>query len=346
MSDDLISFGRLITSPADTLEKVPITRVLKALKEPKPDIASRVRTLRVIYNLDKKRYGEIKRQLPYVVCGIFNPPYRRVENFAYTEYFIVDIDHLASKNLDLMRVRQNIETDPRVVLTFASPSQDGLKVFFRLKERCRDSGIYSIFYRAFVQKFSEMYQLQQVVDGKTSDVSRACFISIDPEAFYNETPVPVDIADYIDLNNTQSLFERDDELKNAAKEALPQRKGPKPAIEKDPDADIISQIRETLGLKQREQRKAPAYVPAQLNDIIGEIKGYVERTGIIVHQIIDIQYGKKMRMKMGLSEAEVNVFYGKKGYSVVVSPRTGTSPKLNELCADIINGFFAEREIL
>ncbi len=346
MNDHLISYGKIITNPSDPLEKVSIERLLKGLRTPKPDIEAKVRNLRIIYSIDKKRYNEVKRQLPYVVCGIFNPPFRKVENFAYTEYFIVDIDHIASKGLNLMNVRQNIETDPRVLITFVSPSQDGIKVLFRLKERCCDSGIYSLFYRAFVQKFSEMYQLQQVIDARTSDVSRACFISVDPDAHYNETAVPVDIADYIDLNDTHTLFDRDDELKEAAKQAQPPRVGPKPASEKDPDADIISQIRETLGIKPRERRKAPVHVPDQLNDIIGEIKAYVERTGIVVTQIIDIQYGKKIRMKMGLSEAEINVFYGKKGYSVVITPRSGTNPTLNALCADIINGFFAEREIL
>ena len=176
MNDHLISFGKIITNPSDPLEKVSIERLLKGLRTPKPDIEAKVRNLRIIYSIDKKRYNEVKRQLPYVVCGIFNPPFRKVENFAYTEYFIVDIDHIASKGLNLMNVRQNIETDPRVLITFVSPSQDGIKVLFRLKERCCDSGIYSLFYRAFVQKFSEMYQLQQVIDARTSDVSRACFI--------------------------------------------------------------------------------------------------------------------------------------------------------------------------
>ena len=46
--------------------------------------------------------------------------------------------------------------------------------------------LYSLFYKKFVKSFSEQYDLQQVVDAKTSDVSRACFLSHDKDAFYNE----------------------------------------------------------------------------------------------------------------------------------------------------------------
>lgn len=346
MNNHIVSYGRSITSSADRLDKVSLERVYKALIAPKPDIASRVRNLRIAYSVDKKRYAELKKQLPYIVCAVFNPSFRKVENFAYTEYFIVDIDHLCSKGINLMNLRQNIETDPRVLLTFASPSEDGLKVFFRLKERCHDSGIYTLFYKMFVAKFSAMYQIDQVVDTRTSDVSRACFISVDPQAYYNADAVAVDINDFLDQDNPQSLFDAKSHFDRVEKEERKLNRAPKPDSEKDPDADIIASIRERLGLKTRPVRKTPAFVPAQLNDIIGEIKNHVEQTGITVTEVIDIQYGKKIRMKMGLNLSEVNVFYGRRGYSVVISPRSGTSASLNELCADVINGFFAEREIL
>ena len=38
-----------------------------------------------------------------------------------------------------------------------------------------------------------------------------------------------------------------------------------------------------------------------------------------------------------LKQAETNIFYGKKGYSVVQSPRNGTDNRLNELVAQIIS---------
>ena len=346
MNSQFVSFGRSITSPADKLEKVNIEQIYKALRSPKTDTMAIIRNLRTIYSVDKRSYNEVKRRLPYIVCAMFNPSFRNTENFAYTEFFIVDIDHIGEKGLKLMNVRENIETDPRVMLTFMSPSQDGLKVLFKLKERCHDPGIYSLFYKAFVRDFSEMYQLGQVVDARTSDVTRACFVSYDEKAFFNPEPQSVDINDYVDLTNPQSLFDQKKRQDEEAKAAQPQRQGLKPDSEKDPDDDIIQQIRERFGFKPRTANKPLAYVPEQLNDIIGEIKAYVESHGIIVEDIVNIQYGKQIHMSLGINLAEVNLFYGRRGYSVVVSPRSGTNMNLNQLCADIINGFFAEMEML
>ncbi len=73
-----------------------------------------------------------------------------------------------------------------------------------------------------------------------------------------------------------------------------------------------------------------------------DLHKYVEDTGIIITEIININYGKKIRMKMGNSVSEINVFYGKHGFSVVLSPRSGTSEKLNDVCAELLKSFFKQ----
>lgn len=145
----MISTGANITNRADSLRKVTVKYLHDSLRNPRPVISSAIRQLRVAREIDGKQYGLLKRRLPYIVCGMFNPPYRRTENFAYTEYFIMDIDHLSDKGLSVSELRRRIEKDERVVLSFLSPGEDGLKVFFKLKERCYDSGLYSVFYKAF-----------------------------------------------------------------------------------------------------------------------------------------------------------------------------------------------------
>ena len=131
----MLSVGTNITSQADALKKVQVEYLYRSLRNPKPEINAKINQLRIIRNIDSKKYSLLKRQLPYVVCGMFNPPYRRTENFAYTEYFMVDIDHLYEKGLDPMAVRSRLQTDNRVMMCFLSPGEDGLKVLFRLKER-------------------------------------------------------------------------------------------------------------------------------------------------------------------------------------------------------------------
>ena len=82
-----------------------------------------------------------------------------------------------------------------------------------------------------------------------------------------------------------------------------------------------------------------AYVPDQLNEIIAELKLFIEETGLQVTEIINIQYAKKIRARLGQKESEVNLFYGKRGFSIVISPRLGTNEELNELLADLVKTF-------
>lgn len=335
----MLLFGTNIQSAADELKKVQEEYLYNSLRNPKPTIAATIQQLRIVYSMDAKAYAQLKRRLPYFVCGQFNPPFRRKENFAYTESFILDFDHLSSKQLSMKTIRDNIVKDEQVMMCFTSPSEDGLKVMFRLKERCYDAGLYSIFYKAFAATFAMRHNLTQVTDSKTSDVARACFISIDPNAYFNPNSISVDIKAYLDESNPDSLFnikheqdEHDKVIKKSDDEQVP--------LPKDPDEDILTRIRQQLNPKaQLPVEQHPAYVPERLNEIIAELKLFIEETGLQVTEIINIQYAKKIRARLGQKEAEVNLFYGKRGFSVVISPRLGTNEELNELLADLIKAF-------
>lgn len=338
----MLQVGSNIRSSADALKKVTVDYLYHSLRNPKPEISAKIRQLRIVRRLDVKQYAELKRALPYVVCGMFNPPFRRTENFAYTEYFMVDIDHLSEKGLAMAEIRKRIERDNRVVLSFLSPGEDGLKVLFRLKERCYDAGIYSLFYKAFVRQFSMEYQLEQVVDARTCDVCRACFISVDSDAYHAPGAVAIDLHAYLDVSDATALMD----MKSAfAKEEKAQacQKQEEKAVTPDPDAEALARIKELLHPKTKKTvEKVPVYVPERLNEVMSDLKTYIENTGVVVYEIVNIQYGKKLRMKMGLRLAEINLFYGKHGFSVVQSPRCGTSSELNKLMVDLINAFLYE----
>lgn len=336
----MLLVGTNIRSSADALKKVTLDYLYHSLRNPKAEISAKIRQLRIICRLDVKQYSELKRTLPYLVCGIFNPPFRRTENFSYIEYFIVDIDHLSEKGLSPAEVRKHIEQDNRVVLSFLSPSEDGLKVLFRLKERCYDAGIYSLFYKAFVRQFSREYELEQVVDVRTCDVCRACFISIDQDAYYSLDAVAVDLNAYLDTSDATRLQDMRLAFVKEEKEQTVQKKAEVKDV--DPDAEALEKIKELLHPKMRKQaEKLPVYVPERLNEVMVDLKAYIENTGVVVYEIVNIQYGKKLKMKMGLRQAEINLFYGKHGFSVVQSPRCGTSSELNQLMADLINAFLS-----
>lgn len=318
--------------------KVPVKNVFDAIRNPKPHIQSLVSQLRVVQQLNPTLYRQLKTRLPYVVCAMFNPQVRRSENFAFTQYFIVDIDHVSSRNIVLADLRRQINSDPRTALCFMSPGGDGLKVMMKLSERCYDAGLYKTFYKAFVMNYSIQYKLQQVVDTRTCDVARACFISTDADAYYNPEPETIDIKAYIDPNlNPLAAFDVKHDVDKAAKEG---DKLLKKEHDPEPQPDIIQQIKQTLDprIKAKSQRP-PAYVPQQLNDAMPLLLKYIEEKHIATNEVISIQYGKKLRCSIALKKAEVNIFYGKRGFSVVQSPRTGTDAEANELLAEVVNSF-------
>lgn len=334
----MIMLGTNIQSVDDSLTKMEETELYQSIVQPEAHVAAKIRQLRVAYQIAPKQYAEQKRTLPYVVCGIFNPPFRKTENFGYIENFIIDIDHLSSKGLSISQLKARLQSDDRILLAFSSPSEDGLKVMFRLRERCYDAGLFSVFYKEFLRQFSEQYQLEQVADKRTSDVTRACFLSSDSEAYFNEHCTQVDINMYVQSSDPLAMFDLMAKQKKEEKEKTSVSQ--QLTAHSELDKEILEKIKQCLNPKSKLVRNKPeAFVPEQLNLIIGDLVAYIEDTGLSVAEVIDIQYGKKLRISMGLKQAEINVFFGKKGFSVVQSPKSGTNTELNELTAQLILSF-------
>ena len=333
----MIMYGANIQSADCALTKMEEEDLYHVITFPDTPLATKIRQLRVAYQVAPKQYSELKRTLPYVVCGIFNPPYRRTENFGYIQSFIIDIDHLSSKGLSARSLKARLKTDTRVLLAFTSPSEDGLKVMFRLRERCYDAALFSMFYREFLHRFSVQYQLEQVADKRTSDVTRACFLSVDKDALFNAGCEPVVLEDFVQTTDPQAMFDQLSEQRKEECKMQAEQKEPSPH---DPDKEIMERIKACLNPDAKYLKKRnDVFVPEQLNSIMDNLVSFIEDTGLVVSEIIDIQYGKKVRINMGQKQAEVNVFYGRRGFSVVKSPRSGTSAELNELTAQLIQTY-------
>lgn len=338
----MISAGRNVKSSSEALVKVPVRHLYDALRNPRQEVMALLGQLRVARSINPKLYPELKTQLPYFVCAMFNPPYRKTENFAYTEYFVVDIDHISEKGIVLSTLRERIESDCRTLLCFKSPGGDGLKVMFRLSERCYDAGLYKVFYKLFLAKFSRQYDLQQVVDSHTCDVARACFMSNDKEAYYNPDAEAVCIADYINPDmNVQEAFDLKHEAeKEAQKGDLAEKER---EYNKEPEPDKIAEIKQQLGLKSKKPKQERyTFVPEPLNSIVEGLREYIESYDISVREVINIQYGKKLRMTIEDKRAEINLFYGKRGFTVVQSPRSGTDMAANEVAAMVVQHYIDE----
>lgn len=335
----MLSFGVNIQSPADTLRKVSVDYLFNSIVHPKQSLEAKVRQLRIIRDLDTRQYSALKKELPYIVCAAFNPPYRKTENFAYTEYFILDLDHIEASGGSIPILRESLQKDARVLLSFTSPGEDGIKVLYRLKERCYDSGIYSLFYKAFCKQFAAENHLEGILDLRTSDVCRACFISTDSSAFYNPNAEAVSLDDYIDTQDVFSMFEMKREMDKIQKNEI--SNGNKNSNSADPEQETMDKIRSVLSGKPN-HAKNDIIVPKELDVIMDGLSKLIQDNGITVTAISNIQYGKNIKMQLGLKKAELNVFFGKKGFTVVICPRTGTNAGLNALSAALVKDYLNE----
>ncbi len=339
----MLQAGKNILNNDDQLRKVDIQYFYNAIKKPKQEIESLIHQLRKIESIDKERYRELKKRLPYVVCGIFNPPYRKSDNFAWIQYFILDIDHISSKSIEIESLKDRLSNDDRIVMVFTSPGCDGIKVMFRLSEKCYDLRKYSIFYKIFAQEFSNKYSLEQVLDTRTSDVTRACFVSFDKTVYLNEDIVSIDIDKYVNFEDVESVDNLEFEFQKKLKEEQDRDvKETTVTAKKDVSKEILEQIKQKLNPKKRIVRDKQIYVPEEIDAILDSVVEKFNYVNIDVVSIKSINYGKKFVVKAKHLNAEVNLFYGKRGFTVVKSPKRGTNPEFNQVAMEVIESVVCE----
>lgn len=324
--------GKHITKPGEVLQEVAIERVYKATLNPDGQTAVLVNRLRAIRAIDIKNYNKLKTRLPYLVCGLFHPKIRKKENFLYTERFIVDIDHISEFELDIEELKTKFKQDPRVELYYTSPSGDGLKLFFRLTEQISDSGYYSLFYKAFSVEFARQYSLGAAVDLKTNDVSRCCFVSHDPDAYFNSDIERVDPNKFLPKDEASSLDALHKNLKEIER-TFEKEKKDLDIIPSGPEVltdDILVKIKEKMGMKIRQAKEKYYFQPEELDEIIPQILAQLESVGIKLLNMQPISYGRQLKIGAATRWAEINVFYGQKGMSIVASSKSGSNRELSE----------------
>lgn len=328
----MLQAGKNLTQQSDVMQKIAVKQLYNSLIKPKAEVYNQIQQLRIIKTIDTDKYRKLKVQLPYFTTGIFNPPIRKTENFAWIKFLILDFDHINEKGIDINNLKNKLITDQRLVLLFTSPGGDGLKIIFELSEKCYDAAKYSMFYKIFAKSFAMQYGLEQVVDQRTSDVTRACFISCDESAYYNPTAITLEMKSFIDFDNFSELTEAKDELKRwdiEMKENNPQQ----PKVS-ELTTDLLSEIKGKLNPKFVKQKNI--FVPEELELTIERIKHRLNELGLHLENIESIHYGKKLRISLDHRWTEINVFYGKKGFSVVKTTKSGSNAELAEVAKDVL----------
>jgi hypothetical protein len=125
----------------------------------------------------KEEYDKRKKQLPAVLfAGEFSA--RRSDAFIRPSGFIsIDLDKMDADML--ASTRQSLVDNEYVYACFISPSKKGLKALVRANFNSYDE------YKSVFCAVDDMFGKSQYFDLHCSDISRACFISYDPQIYIN-----------------------------------------------------------------------------------------------------------------------------------------------------------------
>lgn len=148
--------------------------------------------------MSKEDYSENKRHLPCVTfSGTFLPTRHDAHVQQYNQILCLDIDHVTAEVL--ADLQDALTLDRHVLAMFVSPSGEGLKVLVRVDSETKDH--YSAFECCRLY-YKENYQVDLDVSGK--NLARLCFISFDPDLFYNSEAIPFHVE--INESNRQRIY--------------------------------------------------------------------------------------------------------------------------------------------
>lgn len=330
----MISVGHHITQTNDPLQRVDWDYIVQHITRPSPEFASRISQLRQLKVLDERQYRKQKTSLPYFCCSRFHPSIRRKEFFAEAGSFVLDFDGFSADEVDKGQAFEIIKTDSRVKFLFTSPGGDGLKAVFLLTEPVSDAGLYRHFYKSFVQHFVKQCGLEKFIDYRTYDVTRASFLSADPDAYYNPNADLIDISDFVALDSIDDEVERNFEALRKEFGSQLSEESKKTGV----SDEILILIKQKLNPSYRPKHKEKDFfVPEEIKKIMPFIQESLQSSGILVREVRSIQYGKQLHIEMGNLWAELNLFHGKRGFTVVKTTKSGSNQDLAALGYQLIN---------
>ncbi len=310
-------------SNTEVLQPLQLEQVWERITDKQSPLVKSTQLLRRVARLDKAASQALKIRLPFICCGQFANGIRNQENFCSAAGFVLDVDRLNGDPDFRRELLNRFRQDEQIALFYISPSGQGIKLVFLLEQPLTDAAVYRTFYKNFAIKFGLRYQLENELDSSTCDVSRVSFICHDESAWFNPVPIPVRYQEYLPPPFMPSV-----ELTFSTTEATAEVQPP------SSNGMNAAQYREILdSLHPERPPRAPKqiFVPQLLSELMVQVQVQAAAAGIGISAVMDIHYGKKIRFVHGAHEADINLFYGKKGFTIVKVPRRGT----HEMLADI-----------
>ena len=156
---------------------------------------------------DNETKTKIKETLPYAVFSEFDE-IRRREFFKGSNGLVLDIDDVKYPEY----IKSVLKKNKLFKFIFVSPSGNGLKVGIELDKLIKDPSHFSFTYKLIIKTFEEHYGLKCC---NTSDCTRPCFLSYDPNLYYNENAVSFDVPVFDKIENTTIINNREETLSRA-----------------------------------------------------------------------------------------------------------------------------------
>lgn len=205
MSNTQVSYFKTVINPGDIENPahVPVDSILKAIKTGKWE--NKINEIR--HETNTQRRSKLKARLPAIVFGgRFSS--RRIDAFQESSNIIcIDFDGLSNGRMD--NIKSMLREYPYTYACFTSTSGRGVKALIKASFDCYES-----FKQMFCSIDNDLKQ-QESFDMANSDISRACFVSHDPDIYINpnaqtKEPVKLDWKTYLKrrrLSSPEKTFE-------------------------------------------------------------------------------------------------------------------------------------------
>ena len=105
----MVMYGTHLMSTTEELQLLDVQNICEMIRQPDEKMLATIARLRTIRTVSPQKYSQLKKELPFFVCGIFSPRFRRGENFAYIETFVIDLDHLVEKEVRILDLLENLK---------------------------------------------------------------------------------------------------------------------------------------------------------------------------------------------------------------------------------------------
>jgi len=114
-----------------------------------------------------------------------------------------------------------------------------------------------------------------------------------------------------------------------------------PSKTNDPLSDeILNVIKAKVGVRVKKPVEKQYEQPEELNVLMTEVMQQVDAVGAAVISSEPISYGRKIKIGAGKYWAEVNLFYGQRGVSIVGTSKTGSNKELCTTVVDLLKSHF------